>query len=185
MAEATAAAHTQTAGSAPRRQATTEIPDEPAAPSGEASAEPPQGDPRELPLVGEASAGWLPGAGEIRAGASPVSGGAPVGTMTLRETPPAGFWDLVDDPADGLYLSRLAVDRRFAGRGLGAWLLDAAGGEAAALGKAWLRLDAWKTNTRLHAYYRRQGFRLVGTVEVAGHGSGALFQRPAGEVSPR
>ena len=62
-----------------------------------------------------------------------------------------------------------------AGRGVGAWLLDEAAREAARRGKRLLRLDAWTSNTRLHDYYRRQGFRLV---RIAGdRGSGALFER--------
>ncbi|MEU0536367.1 GNAT family N-acetyltransferase [Amycolatopsis tolypomycina] len=91
----------------------------------------------------------------------------PVATMTLGET------------ASSLHLSHFAVDRRFAGLGVGAWLIREAADEAARRGKRSLRLDAWTTNTRLHDYYRRQGFRLV---RIDGGNSGALFERL---VSPR
>lgn len=91
----------------------------------------------------------------------------PVATMTLGET------------ASSLHLSHFAVDRRFAGLGVGAWLIREAADEAARRGKRSLRLDAWTTNTRLHDYYRRQGFRLV---RIDGGNSGALFERA---VSPR
>jgi ribosomal protein S18 acetylase RimI-like enzyme len=98
----------------------------------------------------------------------------PVATMTLGEDP-ASYWRPADDLSLALYLSHLAVDRRLAGRGVGAWLLDEAAREAARRGKRLLRLDAWTNNTRLHDYYRRQGFRLV---RIAGdRGSGALFER--------
>jgi ribosomal protein S18 acetylase RimI-like enzyme len=98
----------------------------------------------------------------------------PVATMTLGEDP-ASHWRPADDLAAALYLSHLAVDRCLAGRGVGAWLLDEAAHEAARRGKRLLRLDAWTSNTRLHDYYRGQGFRLV---RIAGHsGSGALFER--------
>lgn len=87
--------------------------------------------------------------------------------MTLGET------------ASSLHLSHFAVDRRFAGLGVGAWLIREAADEAARRGKRSLRLDAWTTNTQLHDYYRRQGFRLV---RIDGGNSGALFERA---VSPR
>ncbi|RSD24895.1 GNAT family N-acetyltransferase [Amycolatopsis eburnea] len=99
----------------------------------------------------------------------------PVATMTLGEEA-APCWRPADDRSAALYLSHLAVDRAFAGLGVGAWLLDEAAAEAARRGKRWLRLDAWKSNARLHAYYRRQGFRLVRIADGAG-GSGALFER--------
>ncbi|WP_328443159.1 GNAT family N-acetyltransferase [Amycolatopsis sp. NBC_00438] len=106
-----------------------------------------------------------------------------VATMTLHDEPPEGFWLAEDDPSAALYLSHLAVDRRFAGRGVGTWLLDEAEREAVRRGKVWLRLDAWKTNTRLHAYYLRHGFRPVRIADVPGRGSGALFQRPVAGCS--
>lgn len=101
-----------------------------------------------------------------------------VGTAVLRDTHPADLWHPADDPGSALYLHHLAVDRAFAGRGIGAWLLDQAAAEAARRGKQSLRLDAWTTNTRLHDYYRGQGFRLV---RIADDTSGALFERA---VSP-
>lgn len=51
--------------------------------------------------------------------------------------------------------------------------------QAARAGKTWLRLDAWRTNTALHDYYRRHGFTDVRIVDLPWRGSGALFQRPA------
>lgn len=100
-----------------------------------------------------------------------------VATMVLSEESHS-CWLPADDLASALYLGRLAVDRGFAGRKIGAWLLDHAAAEAARRGKRKLRLDAWTTNTRLHAYYRNHGFRLVRIVDGS---SGALFER---DVSP-
>ncbi|MCR6484519.1 GNAT family N-acetyltransferase [Amycolatopsis sp. OK19-0408] len=102
-----------------------------------------------------------------------------VGTVTLRDTHAAELWRPADEPGSALYLHRLAVDRAFAGRGVGAWLLDLAVEEARRAGKRRLRLDAWSTNARLHDYYRGQGFRLVRI--VGSSPSGALFERT---VSP-
>ncbi|WP_392965462.1 hypothetical protein [Streptomyces sp. LN245] len=59
-----------------------------------------------------------------------------------------------------LCVHRMAVSRGAAG-GIGATILDWAGGHAAAQGKKWLRLDAWKDNEGLHRYYKAVGFTLV------------------------
>jgi GNAT superfamily N-acetyltransferase len=112
----------------------------------------------------------LPSAGDVM---------TPVATMTLGDVAPS-LWAAGDDPSCALYVSHLAVDRRLAGFGVGAWVLDEAAREAARRGKRALRLDAWTSNSRLHSYYRLQGFRLVRV--VGGGSSGALFERA---VSPR
>ena len=57
--------------------------------------------------------------------------------------------------------------------------VDETSGEAEHAGRKWLRLDAWRTNTALHDYYRRHGFADVSTISLPWRGSGALFQRPA------
>lgn len=121
-----------------------------------------------------AGASSAPGASAVNRAAGAVA----VGTMVLRDTHPADLWLPADDPGSALYLHHLAVDRAFAGRRVGSWLLDQAAVEAGRRGKRFVRLDAWTTNTRLHDYYRGQGFRLV---RVAGGTSGALFERA---VSP-
>ncbi|MCM0673602.1 GNAT family N-acetyltransferase [Micromonospora phytophila] len=106
-----------------------------------------------------------------------AGGGPPIATMTLDARPDFDFWTAEDDPQSGLYLSHVAVDRSCRGRGIGSWLLDEATRKAAHDGKKWLRLDAWKTNTQLHVYYRRHGFQQLRTVHVPGRNSGTLFQR--------
>lgn len=89
---------------------------------------------------------------------------------------PEMVWRPEDDLADALYASAMMVPLHRAGEGLGAELLDWAGGRAFEASLTWLRLDAWTTNTGLHSYYRRQGFRHVRTVATSM--SGACFQRP-------
>lgn len=84
-----------------------------------------------------------------------------------------------DEPDSGLYVHSMLVSRRHAGQDLGGRLLDWAGDQAARAGKTWLRLDAWRTNTKLHSYYLRHGFTHLRTVALPHRGSGALFQRPA------
>lgn len=104
----------------------------------------------------------------------------PAATITLdREADPL-LWTETERAEPALYVHKLTVDRQHAGHGLGARLLDCAGGKAAAQGARWLRLDAWSTNPALHRYYELQGFQHVRTVldpEVGG--SGWVAQRPA------
>jgi GNAT superfamily N-acetyltransferase len=112
----------------------------------------------------------------------------PAATITLTaHTDPERLWFSSFDPeavwypedglTDALYASAMMVPLHRAGNGLGAELLDWAGGRAFDAGLIWLRLDAWTTNTRLHDYYRGQGFRHVRTVTSSL--SGACFQRAA------
>ncbi len=65
-----------------------------------------------------------------------------------------------------MYLSKLAVARRHTGQGLGGmltrWLVDQAAGEGARVA----RVDVWKTNQDLRAWYRREGWAHVRTVDV-------------------
>lgn len=111
--------------------------------------------------------------------------GTPAATITTdpAQNPvwPAGSRD---EPA--VYVTRIVVSRAFAGRGLGAALLDWAGLRARRLhGARWVRVDVWTTNTALHAYYRRQGFEFHGLrEESAGYPSAALFQKATEGVRP-
>jgi GNAT superfamily N-acetyltransferase len=115
-------------------------------------------------------------------------GDQPTATLTLSawvdvdawwkpDVDPETLWYPSDDPTDALYIGKMMVPRARAGDGLGAEMLDWAGGQAYDAGLQWLRLDAWTTNLQLHDYYRGQRFRHVRT--VASRVSGACFQRPA------
>lgn len=77
------------------------------------------------------------------------------------------FWnDVAGD--DALYVHSLAVAREFAGRGIGAALLDWIGAQAKREGRSHLRLDCLAGNAALGAYYRKLGFAPRGLVEVGG-----------------
>ncbi|MFJ9702162.1 GNAT family N-acetyltransferase [Streptomyces fradiae] len=104
--------------------------------------------------------------------------GRATGTITVDDYADPEFWTEADDPGSALYVHRMATSRAAAGQDLGAVMLDWATKRAAQQGKAWLRLDAWKTNPGLHRYYERQGFIFVRLVDLDHRKSGALFQRP-------
>lgn len=60
---------------------------------------------------------------------------------------------------------------------------QARSGLAALEGRTWVRIDTWRTNTGLHAYYERLGFRHVRTEAPSHRRSGWLAQRRAGELA--
>lgn len=109
-------------------------------------------------------------------------GGHVIGTLTVDDHADPEFWTHGDEPENALYVHRLAVRRAVSGHEVGSSLLDWASRRAQALGKNWIRLDAWRTNDRLHQYYIERGWRLVRTVSLEHRGSGALFEREAGTV---
>ena len=105
--------------------------------------------------------------------------GRPVGTVTISGEADPDFWTAAESREPAVYVSKLAVSRADAGVGLGALLLRWAADYAARIGCDWARLDAWRTNDQLHAYYRQRGWDYVRTVSLPHRRSGALFQRPA------
>lgn len=106
-------------------------------------------------------------------------GRAPVATIAVSADGDPDFWTEAELAEPAVYISKAAVVRRRAGAGIGdltlRWVID----RAATQGARWGRLDAWRTNTDLHAYYQQRGWDYLRTVELAGRKSGALFQRPA------
>lgn len=78
----------------------------------------------------------------------------------------------------------LRYESRSQREGLGARLLDWAGDIGARVHEArWIRIDVWTTNRRLHAYYRKQGFRFSGLRDLdddPDYPSRALFERSTG-----
>lgn len=152
---------------------------------------------RLVELVTEAS-GWLAGKGLDQWSRPPsvdrivraidngelwvvADGARIVATLTVDTRADPEFWQPEDDPANALYAHRMVVARDRAGQRIGSTLLDFAGRRAVAAGRQWLRLDAWATNPGLQDYYRQQGFNHVRTHHLPYRGSGALFQRPAGQ----
>ncbi|MDX3522404.1 GNAT family N-acetyltransferase [Streptomyces scabiei] len=93
------------------------------------------------------------------------------------------FWTDEDRPEAALYLYKLMVARNASGRQLGARVIDWMSRLAALEGRTWVRIDTWRTNTGLHAYYERLGFKHVRTEAPSHRRSGWLAQRLAGELT--
>ncbi|MEZ7004619.1 N-acetyltransferase family protein [Streptomyces sp. AD55] len=93
------------------------------------------------------------------------------------------FWKDSDHPEAALYLYKLIVAREASGRNLGTRVIDWMSRLATLEGRTWVRIDTWRTNTGLHAYYERLGFQHVRTEAPSHRRSGWLAQRPAGEIT--
>jgi GNAT superfamily N-acetyltransferase len=113
-------------------------------------------------------------------------GTTPAATITVDADEPLDMNDRPVWPAHkrhepALYVRRVIVSRRYAGKGLGAALLDWAADVAERdHGAALIRVDVWTTNTGLHTYYQGQRFtRREGRDprELTNYPSQALFER--------
>jgi GNAT superfamily N-acetyltransferase len=108
------------------------------------------------------------------------------GTITIREQGSSELWEVAEllDPA--VYVSRLIVGRRYAGRKIGAALLDWAGLQGIRRWQAnWIRVDVWTENFDLHDYYRNHGFTYLRTRHYDDpweYPSAALFQKPTAAI---
>ena len=102
-------------------------------------------------------------------------GQRPIATIAIDQWTDPGLWD-TGQVDDALFLHRLISPIDSAGLDVAGPLVSHALLLAAQQHKRWLRLDAWTSNTKLHAFWVRQGFELVRT--VPGPKSGTLFQRP-------
>jgi GNAT superfamily N-acetyltransferase len=104
-------------------------------------------------------------------------------TVTLAARPNTKVWSgpacTCDLSRRAVYAHRLITARNYAGWGLGAQLIDWAGQRARRnYGAEWIRIDVWTTNTALHEYYQKRGFRPCGFCPDPEYPSGALFQKP-------
>lgn len=101
----------------------------------------------------------------------------PAATLALETKPDPEFW--APQESDALFVHGFALRRRAGGLGVGSRLLDFACDQAARRAVPWIRLDCNKSNERLQAYYARQGFTHLRTVDLPHRVSGALFQKAA------
>jgi GNAT superfamily N-acetyltransferase len=105
--------------------------------------------------------------------------GHAAGTVAVSPWGDSDFWTDRELIVPAWYVSKLAVARVQAGRGIGDWILRWVSDLAASNGVGWIRLDAWRTNRRLHQWYADHGWEPVRVMNVPGRGSGALFRRRA------
>jgi GNAT superfamily N-acetyltransferase len=100
--------------------------------------------------------------------------------VTIADQPNLAVWkgsdcDLSERAA---YVHRLVTARGYAGRGLGAQLIDWAGMRCYRLyGATWIRIDVWTDNIALHQYYKMGLFEACGYCADPSYPSGALFQK--------
>ncbi|MGH3329396.1 MAG: GNAT family N-acetyltransferase [Streptomycetales bacterium] len=108
-------------------------------------------------------------------------------TLAIDHEANPTLWTEAERAESALFVHRLIVSRAYAGKGLGAQLLNWAT-EKARQGARWLRVDVWTTNYDLQRYYLAQGFGHVRTLHLEDYPSGALLQRRVGpdkETAPR
>ncbi|GAA2749226.1 GNAT family N-acetyltransferase [Kitasatospora cinereorecta] len=117
----------------------------------------------------------------IEAGATVLAmlepGGEPVASYTVRDVGSRRLWTDEERARPAHYLSRLVVDRRHTGLGIGGRLADWTRHGAALAGVPVVRINVAPDNPRLQAYYAARGWHRVGTVPTAR--AGALFEAPA------
>ncbi len=102
----------------------------------------------------------------------------PVGTITVEFCADSDFWTPQEYAEPAAYLSKLAIRLEHSGKELGSLLIDWSRDYAYRHGCKAVRLDAWKTNAKLQAYYSDRGWRHVRTADVPGRNSGSLFELP-------
>jgi ribosomal protein S18 acetylase RimI-like enzyme len=114
-------------------------------------------------------------------------GGALAGTITYRHRANPKLWTQAELSERAVYVSRLIIDRAFAGLGLGAALIDWAGMRGVEQWQAdWIRVDVWTTNVGLHSYYKGQDFEYLRTIEVErewDYPSAVLFQKSTAQIN--
>lgn len=111
-------------------------------------------------------------------------GSQPAATLTASPNDHR-IWPERDRDEPAVYVRRIVISRRYAGLGLGGQLHDWAGLRASRnYGARWIRVDVWTTNTRLHGYYRGQGFQFCGYCLIRDYPSAALFQKRTNLIRP-
>jgi GNAT superfamily N-acetyltransferase len=110
-----------------------------------------------------------------------------VATASCRPDSHSGLWDDIGIEEPAGYMTRLVINRDYAGRNVGRDLTDWVGAWARAQFRAKvLRIDVWTTNVRLHSYYEKHGFVFAGfsaAQDSPDYPSAALFYKPTETIS--
>jgi ribosomal protein S18 acetylase RimI-like enzyme len=105
-----------------------------------------------------------------------VDDGVVVATVTYRPDGNHDLWTKQERQEPSVYMSRLVINRKYAGQGVGADLTDWAGARGRSeYGADTLRIDVWTDNYRLHDYYKRSGFEFLREHKDRAYPSAALF----------
>jgi hypothetical protein len=105
--------------------------------------------------------------------------GRPVATITIDTTADPELWHHSNDPDNALYVHRITGWSSPATRpakGSAPRCSTSPAGKPPRPDEPGSGSNAWATNTKLHDYYRSQGFTHLRTTYYAHRGSGALFQ---------
>jgi len=116
-----------------------------------------------------------------------MDGATMAATVTIATVGDTALWTDEAQAFDAVYVHRLVIDRRYAGTGLGAELIDWAGeqGRREQPAATSIRIDVWTTNEGLHAYYRDQGFLPCGVADTKDdRPANALFEKQLPDSPP-
>jgi GNAT superfamily N-acetyltransferase len=103
-------------------------------------------------------------------------GASAIGCFALSSWPDPDFWGHDSEKDDCLYLYKVMIAPWMAGTGVGRFIINHALNEATERTCVALRLDCWRTNTRLHARWKELGFTHLRTFNIPGRNSGALME---------
>jgi len=107
-----------------------------------------------------------------------------VATISCRRDGNPDLWRQSERAEPAIYLSRLIVRRSHGGQRIGNELIDWAGlWSRRQYAASWIRIDVWTTNTMLHDYYRKRGFRFCRRCDDVSYPSAMLFQKPTAGIT--
>ncbi len=90
--------------------------------------------------------------------------GEDAGTLKLQFSDP-DFWPEIEG-TDSAFIHRLAVRRRFAGKGVSTAMLDWVRARAKSMGLRYLRLDCDARRPKLRSFYEAHGYRYHSEIRV-------------------
>jgi GNAT superfamily N-acetyltransferase len=99
----------------------------------------------------------------------------PIGTITLQ-TSDMDYWG-VNSTSDALYVHKLAVNRDYAGKKIGAKMLEWSGQLARSMSKEFLRLDCDAGDRKIRDYYEKLGFTYLRDVPAPFGWTVSLFEK--------
>jgi hypothetical protein len=107
----------------------------------------------------------------------------PAATVTFRPEPNLDLWSEEEIREPAAYMSRLVINRAYAGMHVGEMLTDWAGVRARSeFGAQSIRIDVWTTNVSLHSYYEKRGFHFLRFCSIDKYPSSALFYKPTARI---